>query len=265
MSELQHLQYVILGIVKYIDTICRKNDIPYYLLGGSCIGAIRHKGFIPWDDDMDIIMTRENYNRFIEACRGQIDAEKYFLQEGLVDWPLNFSKLRLKGTRLHEPEDDYAADGMHGIYVDIFFIDNVPDSNLLAKIQYLFAKYYLCYQLASRGYKNTGIKKKLLLLLSTPMHIGWIRRFVIRQATKYNKDQTTSRYGFFYGRTRFKTAITPKSIYGTPKYVQFEDTELPVPEHYHEYLTQMFGDYMQLPPVEQQKGLHLISVDFGKY
>ena len=81
---------------------------------------------------------------------------------------------------------------------------------------------------------------------------------------KYNKKQT-ARYGFFYGRTHFKTAITPKHIYGMPQYVTFEDTELPVPEYYHEYLTQMFGDYMRLPPKEQQKGLHLISVDFGKY
>lgn len=264
MTELRHLQNVILSIAKDIDNLCRANNIQYYLLGGSCIGAIRHKGFIPWDDDLDIIMTRENYERFIEVCKAQLDADKYIFQEGIKDWPLNFSKVRLKGTILHEPEDGYTTDESHGIYVDIFCMENVPDSLLGAYIQYFSAKYYLCYQLSRRGYKNTTFRKKLMIALSFPLRFGFIRDLVVNQTTKYNKTET-SRYGFFYGRTHFKTAITPKRIYGTPQYVNFEDTKLPVPEHYHEYLTQMFGNYMQLPPKDQQKGLHLISVDFGKY
>lgn len=265
MTDLEHLQFIILSIIKDIDTLCRKNEIEYYLLGGSCIGAIRHKGFIPWDDDLDIIMTRKNYEKFINVCRTQLDSSKYLLQEGLTDWPLNFTKIRLKGTVLHELEDDYTtSDDKRGIYVDVFYLENVADNAVAAIIQYVFAKYYLCYQLAGRGYKNATLYKKLMMVLSVPMRLGLIRKFVIRQATRYNKKQT-SRYGFFYGRTRFRTAITPKYIYGTPKYVQFEDTQLPVPEYYHEYLTQMFGDYMQLPPENQRKGLHLISVDFGEY
>lgn len=264
MTELEHLQSVILGIAKDIDRICQANNIQYYLLGGSCIGAIRHKGFIPWDDDLDIIMTRNNYDQFIEICKSQLDTDKYLFQEGIKDWPLDFSKIRLKGTVLHEPEDDYATDEMHGIYVDVFCMDHVPDNDILSGIQYFFAKYYLCYQLACRGYKNATLKKKLMIALSFPLRFELIRNFIVRQTTKYNEKQT-SRYGFFYGRTHFKTAITPKYIYGTPQYVNFEDTKLPVPEHYHEYLTQMFGNYMKLPPAEQQKGLHLLSVDFGKY
>lgn len=264
MTELRHLQNVILGIAKDIDNLCRVNSIQYYLLGGSCIGAIRHKGFIPWDDDLDIIMTRENYERFIEVCKVQLDADKYIFQEGIKDWPLNFSKVRLKGTILHEPEDDYATDEIHGIYVDVFCMENVPDNNIGAYIQYALAKYWLCFQLSCRGYRHTTFKKKLMIALSFPLKFKPIRNFVINLTMRYNNKET-SRYGFFYGRTHFKTAITPKDIYGTPLYVDFEDTKLPVPEHYHEYLTQMFGNYMQLPPKDQQKGLHLISVDFGKY
>lgn len=264
MSTLKHLQSVILSIAKDIDTLCHRNSIEYYLLGGSCIGAIRHEGFIPWDDDLDIIMTKENYTRFIQVCKEQLDQSKYQVQEGLKDWPMYFSKIRLKGTYLHEPEDDYAADDMHGIYVDIFCLDNVPDNNIVARIQYFLAKYYLCYQLGQRKYNKTSIKKKLMITLSSPMKIAFIRKLIIRFIEQFNK-QETQRVGFYYGRTRFKTAITPRCIYGNPKYVKFEDTQLPVPEHYHEYLTQMFGDYMKLPPVEQRHGLHLISVDFGKY
>ncbi len=264
MNQIQHLQSVILSIAKDIDKLCRDTGIEYYLLGGSCIGAIRHKGFIPWDDDLDIIMTRENYDKFLNEARQRLDKDKYCLQEGLKDWPLEFSKVRLKGTLLHEPEDEYATDEMHGIYLDVFCMENVPDSDILARIQYFLYKYYLCYQLGLRKYNSTTFRKKVMILLSMPMRIKAIRKPILKFIYSFN-NQKTKRLGFYCGRTRFRNAITPRSIYGKPQYVPFEDTQLPVPEHYHEYLTQMFGDYMKLPPVEQRVGLHLISIDFGKY
>ena len=89
MTELRHLQLVIMQIMKDIDDICRRNNIDYYLNGGSAIGAIRHKGFIPWDDDLDIMMTFDNYERFIKACREQLDPEKYSEQHALTNSPLN--------------------------------------------------------------------------------------------------------------------------------------------------------------------------------
>ncbi len=77
MTELRHLQLVILGIMKDLDELCMSNGIEYYLLGGSAIGAIRHQGFIPWDDDLDIMMTANNYERFLDVCRTQLDKNKY--------------------------------------------------------------------------------------------------------------------------------------------------------------------------------------------
>lgn len=264
MTQIEHLQAVILSIAKDIDKICKENNIEYYLLGGSCIGAIRHQGFIPWDDDLDIIMTRANYNRFIEVCKTKLDKEKYYLQVGLKDWPLYFSKIRLKGTNIHEPEDDYASPDMRGIFVDIFALDNVSDNKFLAFFQYILGKYYLCYQLGKRKYKNTSIKKKLMIILASPLRVPFLRRLVKNYMEKFN-SRSTERLGFFYGRTRLKNAIVKKSIYGKPTYVPFEDTVLPVPEYYHEYLTQLFGDYMKLPPENQRVGNHMLSIDFGKY
>lgn len=264
MTELQHLQNVILGIAKDIDSLCKKNNIPYYLLGGSCIGAIRHHGFIPWDDDLDIIMSRDNYEHFINVCKTQMDADKYILQEGQKDWPLDFSKIRLRGTYLHEPEDEYANDDMHGIYVDIFPMDCVSDNQVVSCLQYIAAKYLLCYQLGKRTYRSASLKKKLMIWAAIPLKLRPLRHAVEFFVRKDNKKGSNC-YGFFYGRTKYKTSITPREIYGEPLYVSFEDTFLPVPEHYHKYLTQMFGNYMKLPPVEQQKGLHLLFVDFGKY
>lgn len=264
MTQLEHLQKVILSIAKDVDELCKKNGIEYYLVGGSAIGAIRHKGFIPWDDDWDIIMNNANYERFLQVCKEQLDTEKYYLQEGLKDWPLYFSKIKLKGTTMEEPEWFAENEHMKGIYVDVFKMDNVSSNPLVARWQYFCGKYYLCYQLSQRAYSSASFRKRLMIALSSPCKIPFIRKFVKHQVEKYNKKETGC-FGFFYGRTRFRSAVVKKEVFGTPIRVPFEDTHLPVAEHYHEYLTQVFGDYMKLPPVEQRVGLHLLSVNFGKY
>lgn len=154
MTELQHLQKVLLSMAKDIDALCKKNGIEYYLLGGSCIGAIRHKGFIPWDDDLDICMTRPNYEKFLEVCRAQLDESNYVLQEGLRDWPLNFSKIRLRGTFLHELEDDYADSGMHGIFVDVFALRMYQIMNCLRRCSIFWQS---VIYVINWGEGNTGV------------------------------------------------------------------------------------------------------------
>ncbi len=263
MDQLRHLQLVILSIMKDVDELCRKNDIEYYLLGGSAIGAIRHKGFIPWDDDLDIMMTPKNYNRFIAVCRKQLDPNKYYIQEGLVDWPLNFTKIKLKGTYIEEYSGSKKKDDTSGIFLDVFKLENSPSGRWAQRKQYVLAKYYLCYQLSKRGFEGAGFKKAIMMTLAAPLNISCVRNLVVNQIEKYGDD--SEYYGSFYFRTRMKNAFSPKKYFGKPMWVEFEDTRLPVPEHYHEYLTQMFGDYMTPPPVENRVGLHTLNVEFGKY
>jgi lipopolysaccharide cholinephosphotransferase len=104
----------------------------------------------------------------------------------------------------------------------------------------------------------------MMMLAAMPLNISWLRSFFKYQIEKYNNKDTDYRM-FFAGRYRFKTSFYHKSVLGKPQMVPFEDTYLPVPEKYDEWLTQIFGDYMTPPSVEQQIGLHLINVDFGKY
>ena len=264
MDRLRHLQNVILGIVKDIDELCKKNGIEYYLLGGSAIGAIRHKGFIPWDDDLDIIMSADNYDRFIDVCRNQLDQEKYYLQVGLDDWPMYFTKVKLRGTHMKEVEGETIPEEHNGIYVDIFRLDNAPTNRVAQYVQYFLAKLFLCYQLSERTYKSASLKKRTMIALSFPLKWHVLRNAVKKYIEHYNK-RDCDYWAFFYGRTNFSTCFVEKRLYGNPLRVIFEDTMLPVPEHYDEYLTQMFGDYMTPPPVEKRVGLHLIDVDFGKY
>ena len=264
MTELQHLQKVILLIVKDIDELCRKNGIEYYLFGGSAIGAVRHKGFIPWDDDLDIIMDHVNYDKFIKVCREQLDSEKYYFQQDQVDWPMLFSKIRLKGTYLEEP-GSYGDDrSKKGIFVDVFKLENAPDSSILRKWQYVCCKYLLCYCLLQRGYKEASLNKKILMYLAYPLKINRIRKYFEHQLVKYNK-QNTETYVSFGARFRYNNSFFDKKLFSNPIYVAFEDTKLPVPERYDELLTQIYGDYMTPPPVPEQVGWHMQKVDFGKY
>ena len=263
-SVLRLHQMKMLRILEFVDRVCRKHGIRYWLSSGTLLGAVRHGGFIPWDDDLDIIMTHSNYNRFLKVCKEQLNSNKYYVQEGLVDWPLDYSKIKLRDTILKEPEGYIPATGEQGIFVDVFKLDNVSSNRFFAYWQYVCAKVLLCYQLSLRTYKSADLKKKILMYLAFPLRCGYVRDFFRRQVERLNCRESEY-WGFFYGRTKYKTSILNKRIYGTPIRVPFEDTELPVPEHYHEYLTKMFGDYMQLPPENQRVGLHLLSVDFGRY
>lgn len=264
MNTVRHLQLVILGIMKDIDELCKKNDITYYLLCGSALGAVRHKGFIPWDDDLDIVMDYNNYDKFVSVCKTQLDTKKYYFQEGLVDWPMPFSKVRLKGTFLEEPGAYGTDKDKRGIFVDIFKLDNAAPTLLGRKWQYLCGKYTICYSLLKRGYKEASLKKKLLMWSSVPLNLGFLRRFFYHQLTKYNGHDAT--YTAIWGlRYRFHATFFRKEIFKGAKYVPFEDIELPIPVGYDEMLTQVFGDYMTPPPVKDRQGLHLLKVDFGKY
>lgn len=264
MNELQHLQKVILSIVKDIDNLCRKYGIEYYLFGGSAIGAVRHHGFIPWDDDLDIVMDFKNYERFITVCREQLDTNKYYFQQSLIDWPMLYSKIRLKGTLFEEP-GAYGDDKTKmGIFVDVFKLDNASNTSLGRKWQYFCGKVLLSYTILQRGYKEATLTKKAFMYLSSPLKIKPLYNYFYKQLIKYNGKETKM-YVSFGARFRYKNSFFKKELFSNPIYVTFDSTQLPVPEKYDELLTQLYGDYMTPPSVEQQVGSHLTNVDFGAY
>ena len=264
MTDLQHLQKVIIEIIKDIDALCKKNGIEYYLEGGSCIGAIRHNGFIPWDDDLDIIMDSDNYDKFIKVCREQLDTSRYYLQEGLVDWPMPFSKIKLLGTVFEEPNMYYDSLEHRGIFVDIFKLENVSNYRIHQYWQYFCAEVFLCYCLSQRGFDNPSLKKKLLMAASFPLKMECIRNFFKKQIECF-KHQRTDYVGMFGGRYRLNNSIYQRIEYSNPIRVPFENMMLPVPSGYDAILTQIFGDYMTPPPIDEQIGMHLQGIDFGGY
>ena len=141
-DELDMIQKLELKILKEIIRICKKEKIEYFLIGGSALGAIRHEGFIPWDDDIDVGMTRENYDNFLRVAE-QYLGEEFYLQSPSSDRksPYSYSKLMLKGTLFLE----YAQRNLKtqsGIYVDIFPFDEVPDNESENERQFKAVQFY---------------------------------------------------------------------------------------------------------------------------
>ena len=163
------LQLTELDILKEIDRICKKNNIDYTLYGGSLLGAIRHKGFIPWDDDIDVAMTRKNYNKFIKACKYDL-GDKFFFDsyETNKKYALFYGKVKLKNTLFVEKKNYDNYDETSSIWVDIFPLDAVTgrmDKN--QKFQYKLFGYIttlITIKNGSNYYQNSKIKKKIYLL-----------------------------------------------------------------------------------------------------
>ncbi|MBE6045180.1 MAG: LicD family protein [Clostridiales bacterium] len=262
-SDIKKLQEVELQILKDFDAYCTKHGIDYSLSGGTLLGAVRHQGFIPWDDDTDSIMTRENHKKFFKAWE-EDPMEGYVLQNVYTDPTCgnNHTKIRKKGTKfLTEGEEDRGD--FSGIWIDLFVMDKV-DNNEEA-LAYMRKTGREIYKI-TRGYatsRHDGVKRKL-------------QRAVLR--AMYNEKNIPQKYAeadqalqkFADTENDFvwmDVACEPEMYRVLPanladEYVRlpFCDGQFKVFKEYDKILTIRFGDYMQLPPVEQRVCLHNPSV-----
>ena len=257
---LKRLQRAELTLLLEVDRICKKHGIAYSLEGGTLLGAIRHKGFIPWDDDVDVAMLRPEYERFFEACKKELDPKRYFLQDYHTDpyYPWGYPKLRLLNTLfLREGQEHLRFHQEIGI--DIMLFDNVPDNPFIRMIYE-----GSCFVIRKCQYAVVG---------KTQAPKGW-QRIVYAVIDKIPKRllfwaleriaQITNRR-----RTRLVRAMTwpnPKRCpHGLPRvcfesYIDapFEGHMVRIFKRYHLYLKQMFGNYLQLPP-EEERTVHPAS------
>lgn len=247
-KQLKKLQLNILEILKYIDEFCKKNDIQYYAVYGTCIGAIRHKGFIPWDDDIDIAMTKENYDKFCQLF-SKSDTGKYFLQTKETDkeYDLDFAKIRDTSVTLIQ-QGTQDKNMVFGTYVDIFPLTGVPDNKILKKIQKINRAFYLS---TDKKIIKNGFFQKVFEIVCKIFGKENIKKYCYNQMMKY--DCGSSQYWMSGFASLYEENIHPSYYYGEPLYVDFEDTKIPVPQEYDKYLRKIYGDYMVPPNKEQRK------------
>ena len=248
------LQNCILSIAEYLDTFCNQYGIEYCLMGGSALGAVRHKGFIPWDDDLDVFMRPKEYDSFRKKFNECGDTERYYLQEwGACDGMLSFAKLRLNKSTLLER--DLASFEVHqGVYVDIFILHACPDNICKRWNQYLWAKYLVAKGAANRGYSKSGLAGFVIDALKM-LPVRFLLKYALKQVYRYDNEE--SRFlCHFMGRAGIKTGLYKRAYFRSNKRVPFETIELNVPSEVEKYLLDRWGDYMKIPPFEDTLKYH---------
>ncbi len=262
-EKLKVLQNKILEVVEYFDGFCRENNIVYYLMGGSALGAMRHQGFIPWDDDFDVFMDYENYAKFLDVAEKKLDCDTYYLQkEDTEEWPMYFSKIRIHDTTFIE-KDVVGREMHHGIYIDIMCLNNTPSNKFLRYIQYFSARILNTKALVEKGYITNNRMKKIFLSIAKFTITKPVKNILLAYVRRFNKKNTLM-VGHFFGRAPFTNTSFPYVYLGTPRYVKFDRLMLPVPEQVEEYLTIRYGhNYMQVPSdsVKVQYPSHAYIVD----
>ena len=261
-DELRRLQKTQMELIAEVDRICKKHGICYNMVGGTMLGAVRHKGYIPWDDDADIGFLREEYEKFRAACKTELDPEKYYMQD-LRDTPgyrWGYGKLRRCGTEFVRLNQEKMPYGM-GISIDLMPFDSVPDGIWGRRWHFL-----RCYLYRKFFWSRIG--------KCTARH--WWQRLAFRLMDLVPMEVLVDSFSGFieecrsYGRTelvRILTFPTPKGegFFGYERLwyeelaeYAFEDMRLPGAADYDGYLKVKYGSYMELPP-ENKRKVHPIS------
>lgn len=249
------IQLKILDILLEIDRICTKYDINYYLAYGTAIGAIRHKGFIPWDDDADIHMFKCDYEKFKIACEKEL-GNNYFLQDEKTDkgYRTFLPKVRMNNTAFVE-RCTKNWDMHQGIYVDIFLLDDCPMNKKIQKINIDIRRHT---EFTRRGIytKETAkgfIKSFIRPIVKSNVALNFWNTCIYNNC---KKDETLCIDINDFGN------VFPRKVFGKPRRVEFEGHMLCVPEDAEEYLTYYYGDFMTPPPPEKRVSHHdIIFID----
>lgn len=271
-DQLRRVQLLELKIAEELKRICQKNHIKYFIMWGSLLGAVRHKGFIPWDDDMDFGMLRKDYEKFIDACKKELDPN-FFLQtwDTDPDFPFAYAKMRLKGTHFLEKFSEGSRMN-NGIFIDIFPMDNVPDSGFKNRLRVFMC--FMCERLMwlkkgmGKNIKEDSlcgrIKYNIFNLISKLVSYEGLKKHYVKTLCRYNSKKTknieTTSVNCLFGKNGFCKNWTEEI-----EEVPFETTTFPAFKNNKEFLTLTYGDYMTLPPIEERQGHLPTEIDFGPY
>lgn len=270
-GRLELLHKLLFRLLKEFDRICRENGIKYFLGGGTLLGALRHGGMIPWDDDVDVMMLREDYEKFISVA-SEKTGEGFFFQSSETDpfYHSVFPKIRLDGTKFVTRFSSGFPEMHQGIFIDIFVHDKTAKGKLFQKLHVfktLFARSMVFHKWAG-----------------TPMHFYGKLKPVCKAATAYIKrtpmkkleriqEKVIRRYegkntGFLYDGTgeHLRHGAFPEKWLVGERYESFNGERFPVPKEAEKYLRYSYGNYEELIPASLRKAGHdIVNVDFGRY
>lgn len=249
--DLKEIHSIELDIIKDIDRVCRSNNIKYTIIGGTLIGAIRHKGFIPWDDDIDIAIPREDYKKFIDIYSKQKDAQ-FSIFENCINEDYYYPFIKISDNRTTLKENNYKEIKGLGVNLDVFPIDRVNSKDIqkkLKKISFNHKGLSRCFVNQKESTKN--ILKRLLKQIIFFKDYNYYLKNIERLSQIDNDDKTCDLAGVLVNGTGEKD-LFPIEIFDNYIDLKFENLELMAVKDYEVFLRHRFGDYMKLPPKEQQ-------------
>lgn len=258
--NIERLHAKILETLKAVDAVCGAHGLRYYIWAGTMIGAIRHKGFIPWDDDLDIAMPRPDYDRLVSNAKEWLP-EPYELVAAETDdvYPLPFGKIQDASTTLIER---LHLRYLGGVYIDVFPIDGCPDNALARKLHFARYEYYkrVLYLLFRDPYKHGHGPSSWLPLLCRKMYsLKDVQGRISRLLHRYDYDSCRLVADYDDG----SKGAMDKGIIGNPAPYVFEGVTVKGVERYHEYLSNKYGDYMTIPKQDKQRqhNFHVIDME----
>ena len=276
ISMLRQVQLKQLEIAKEIKKVCDENEINYFLDSGTLLGAVRHKGFIPWDDDLDIGMLRDDYEKFINIAPQKL-SNNFILQTWKTDeeYANAFAKIRMKNT-LYIESSTNGNNMNHGIFIDVFPYDTYPNKKYQRFYQGIILTFYKrilkvkCNYFNPKIYNFTfiGLIKKTTYYLLKGLSFFLSKNQLIKSHDKCAKKYNGITSEFYYeqtGGTPYGKWLVPRECFDKYIDLQFEDTIFSCPFQHDLYLTSIYGNYMQLPPKEERYNKHeIIKIEIGE-
>ena len=251
-------QQALVSLLQEFDRVCRALNIPYVLFAGTLLGAVRHQGFIPWDDDLDVLMLRADYDQFLAEAPTVLNTDDFYLQKEFSEhWPMFFSKLRMNGTTCLEkfhPKDKL----MHqGIYMDIFPCDDACGTALGRRTQFAASKVVIAKALDKRGYDTDSTAKQWMMALCRLLpQTPFLKR------VRRGQPNGTLVHTFLAAARSYGKNVIPRRYLTERCEVTFEGDTYPAPADYDGCLRMLYGDYTKLPPPEERVcKQHAILVD----
>lgn len=268
ITPLRKLQLTELEILKQVVKICKENNITYYISGGTFLGAVRHKGFIPWDDDIDVAMPRSDYEKFRKIANEKLP-KKYKYRNFKTDEEIKTCFSRVEDKKIKVKDTSAQKVDFRNAWIDIFPLDGMPKN----KIKFFIRKYRLLYLRMMLQYSqySTIVNQDLP---DRPLHerilinIGKIinfEKFLDTRKYMYKIDKTLQKvsekdsiyYMNFLGIYKFKSVMVKDDIYKEGALYEFEGEYFNAPKEYDKYLTQIYGDYMKVPKKENRNKHHI--------
>ncbi len=264
-NSVRDIQLKILEIMKYIDSICVENGIEYYIMGGTALGAVRHGGFIPWDDDLDIFMTPSEYEKFKKVFEKKKSVDFVLQEWRTTPGYLEYAKVRMNGTTFIEECYKDRKDMHHGIYVDIMILHKVPENKFIQKLVYYESKFVTLYALSQRNWKPKSTFQSVILKVLKILPCRLMAKIAYNHIYKYDDMSSGFSYCYWITPAKFKNGLFDKSFFEKAIRIPFEDTTLSAPEKIKEYLLYRYGDYMKLPSEESRRAaVHAFIFDADK-